>query len=485
MAKTEIPHDTDYYELAYAQISRGYIKVCVFSSVVGVIGIFGNLLSISFYRKQSRTNINLLILALSTVDLIMSLLSFAHVYQSLANIKLGSSILCKVMYGLCHWFGCLSILLVAVIAVERYRGITMQKISPNLSTRVKWVIAMCTMFTMVWAVKVVLLVDIIPVKYRFDDIFVNNSNTNLNICNTKDKSNETVISLVSSRRLFSTLSTHPVEVFEDISPRMSVTEATVAKIIKDPENLVITVYKCNFSRTLERKIYVLLNHISGVLFVATMVLIFLFCYSRVLRTLVLHRKLTKWLHEERNTAKKNVKNIPFSGYEPSHTKASHSEPIGLSSEAHSLAKHILRKEDNNDLNTIADCYSKSLKGSKIFVTSSVSKSDSRLWMSETVSPKPRRDNLKTSEIQITLAMITVSIIVLLTYVPYFFATIYIQNLSLESTPLDGTSMVMLGCAFLNSVVNCFVYCVFSSSYRDYVKSLLCLISQRVRQTFKT
>lgn len=61
MATTDSPYNSDYYELAYTHITRDYIKVCVFSSVIGVIGIFGNLLSVSFYLKQTKTTTNVLI----------------------------------------------------------------------------------------------------------------------------------------------------------------------------------------------------------------------------------------------------------------------------------------------------------------------------------------------------------------------------------------------------------------------------------------
>lgn len=492
MATEDVPNDIDYNELAYTQITRDYIKVCVFSSFIAVIGIFGNLLSASFYRKQSRTTINVLILSLSIVDFLVSLFSFAFVYHTIVNIKFRSRIACKAFYCVCYWFVGLSELLVAVIAVERYRGITvMQKRGRGASLRVKWVIATCTIFTMALSMKIPFLVDIIPVKYQFDDIFVNNLNTSQN--DIEKDLNETNFPVVSvSNSLFSTLSTRSVEFSKEISvsSRMLVTDVSIvtkSEMHTAPENLVITVYKCNFSRTEERKTYVLLNHVLSVLFIVTVILIFLFCYSNVLRTLVLHWKLTRWLHKEQDAARKNVLSTSSAGDETSSEKIPH---VGPMSEVHNESVCSVVKSDDIDLETSPGGHSsnrriKTVKDSKESVAGFVRSSCSGMWICETVISQPTRDTVKTSEVQITLAMVAVSLLLLISFVPYFYAIIYIQYLSSESSVLDWTSIMMFRCSFINSSLNCFVYYIFSSSYRAYVNSLLCLICQRVKRPLKT
>lgn len=96
----------------------------------------------------------------------MSLLSFAVVYESIANMKLKSSIACKVLYCLYYWLVSLSVVLVAVVAVERYRGVRMQKRSHIASPRVTWVIATCTAVMMVFSFKAFLTVGVNSVRYQ-------------------------------------------------------------------------------------------------------------------------------------------------------------------------------------------------------------------------------------------------------------------------------------------------------------------------------
>lgn len=472
MTTIEVRNYSEYYELAYQQITKDYIKVCVFLGIICVIGILGNSLTITFYLKQPKFTINVLILVLSFVDLKVSLLTFAMIYEHTANIKLESSIACRTMYFIYYWFIGLSISLVVFIAIERYRGICMQKRSHTASKRVKWVIASCSVVMMVISLRAFWTVDINPVKYQFHDIFIGHSTLSLN--NTTEELNSTVIPDVTSRSLF---------------PGIPRTDATESQNDNSPKNVEITVHICSFSRSEERKTYVVITHIFDVIFITTVIAIFIFCYSSVLKTLVIHRKMTKWLHEEQNMARNNARSKLSTSHETSTTgtEASHSEPVSVNGMEQRHFEHSVVTESNT-IETSSDSNNRrstSIKGSKESVTGSTWKSGPRLRTRETVSFNLHRDKVKASEVQITLAMFTVSILLLISFVPYFFAVIYIQYLSSEDAVFKGTTMIMIRCSMINSVLNCFVYYIFSSPYRVYVNSLLCFICQRIRQKVDT
>lgn len=93
--------------------------------------------------------------------------------------------------------------------------------------------------------------------------------------------------------------------------------------------------------------------------------------------------------------------------------------------------------------------------------------------------KSRGLNAKTSEIQITMAMLTVSVLLLLSFTPYFISSIYIQYMLTNESALNPAALFMIRCAFINSVLNCFVYYIFSQAYRVYVKNLFCKFCEKI------
>lgn len=306
---------------------------------------------------------------------------------------------------------------------------------------------------------------------------------------------------------------------------MDVTLANASKSFNNSNQKVIQVSICGFTRDPNRRVYVVSFHIGDVVFVSLVILNFLVCYSLVIRTLVIHMKTAGWLYQRDTTIKKKEKSVVSYDSQTCRTWSEKERYIAreADNQPEEMSGHSSYSVVEDDLAqtksiTMSENCSSNLKNVKTI--SCVSKPEEILpfeagaistWAPEirqaelsavnqsssrsVSSPKMKesnfdkmesKDNLETttngkgvksgyvamkrSERQITIAMLAISVALLISFVPYFIATIYIQFLSTEDNSLNGTAILMTRCAFINSIVNCFIYYVFSTPYRIYVNS---------------
>lgn len=315
---------------------------------------------------------------------------------------------------------------------------------------------------------------------------------------------------------------------------MDITLANVSKSFNNSKEKVIQVSICGFTRDSSRRVYVVSFHIGDVVFVSLVILNFIVCYSLVIRTLVIHMKTAGWLYQGDIKIKKKGKSVisyasqtcrNWSGKERYIVR----EPDNQLEEMSGHSSYSVVEDDLAQTKsiTMSENCSRNLKNVKtisyvskpeeilpseadeistwapeIREISAVNQSSSRSMSSpemkeSNLEKMESKDNLETttndkrvksgyvamkrSERQITIAMLAISVALLISFVPYFIATIYIQFLSIEDNSLNGTALLMTRCAFINSIVNCFIYYVFSTTYRIYVNntfSRICLLCKR-------
>lgn len=109
---------------AHRRKVKAHIPLLTFLSVIAVVGIIGNILTIIFYGfkirvKKSSTIVLITLLAL--FDLIVCFLCFTTIADVSVNILFTSDILCQVMYFFDHWIVVSSVFTLWIIAIDRYR----------------------------------------------------------------------------------------------------------------------------------------------------------------------------------------------------------------------------------------------------------------------------------------------------------------------------------------------------------------------------
>lgn len=142
-----IARESSEFERAYRQVLENFIPVVVYFTMIGITGVVGNLVTITFYWKDTRKAVNTFILGLAITDFCVSIVSFIGIAETVVNIKLESNFVCKTSFFLGYWFICLSISLILVIAIDRYRQIC----NPHRekTTKAKKVIAVTATVSMI------------------------------------------------------------------------------------------------------------------------------------------------------------------------------------------------------------------------------------------------------------------------------------------------------------------------------------------------
>lgn len=266
---------------------------------------------------------------------------------------------------------------------------------------------------------------------------------------------------------------------------------------------LILVSICSFTRDTNLNHYVMLFHICDVGVVSVVILNFLFCYTSVIRTLVVHINSARWLHQkESKTQKKdNVKqDVPGASISNEdsttrkklshvrrYTAQSEEPPVltgssvvknellelcltglndtkgegtvgsvccvsklatpteGKPMNARGQLSESLSSNSKPDISCDNPLYSKTpspgkLKNSKCVVIQSKATSEAQM-SAGTYKHGSSHVNMKRSEKQTTIAMLVVSVGLLISFVPYFISTISIQFLSTEDNSLNGLQIL--------------------------------------------
>lgn len=101
-----------------------YSPAIAFSAVIVALGIFGNILSATFYGFKTRKSVtNTLISALAFTDLITCLVLADEIIELCYTVTFRSVFGCKLMYFCNHWLVFCSALQLPLIAFDRYKRI--------------------------------------------------------------------------------------------------------------------------------------------------------------------------------------------------------------------------------------------------------------------------------------------------------------------------------------------------------------------------
>ena len=519
MEFTRSPMDGPVFEKAYHQVLDDFMKVTVFFAVVGVLGIFGNLLIITFYRKDTKQPINIFIIGLAITDLSVSCVAFVGIAESVLNIKLNSRIACKIFYFMYYWSVGLSITLVSIIALDRYRMICTPAKTPNTVSNVKKFIVGAILAMMIISFRSFLTVDTVTMKMKLSPGNVGQINTKTTQYQSTDK--PSAATMTTSVHVTTRLS-YPTEVSDstfvktvfttkeilqggfDNMTTMSLTSLnsinydTVTRnggnangsSSKGPVLLYVGI--CAFSKDPDLEGYVVVFHIGDLIYVSLIIIVIVFCYSNVIHTLMVHRKSTDWLRVDKKThtrlayiTEDNGKDEQ-TGNNATEKKAATTDRTHATIEnAHETsngqtAVECIKLEMETDLTSKYATLTSTQKpalSERIKSTNGEIKAKCQhiVVQAKNQNKKKRKVDVRTSEIQTTIAMFVVSMALLLSFVPYFISAIYFQllHVPVDDHELSGMVNLMIRFAFLNSSVNCFIYYICSTAYRKFINQLVC------------
>ncbi|KAH3752715.1 hypothetical protein DPMN_187341 [Dreissena polymorpha] len=101
-----------------------FLPATIFVSVVIVLGVLGNSMSLAFYGwKVAKTSTNFFICALSAVDLITCFVLLGEVIELCYVVNFPSVFLCKSLYFLNQWLVVTSGMMLFLVAMDRFRKI--------------------------------------------------------------------------------------------------------------------------------------------------------------------------------------------------------------------------------------------------------------------------------------------------------------------------------------------------------------------------
>ena len=108
----------------HKDVFQDYLPVIITLIFLAVIGVVGNAVTIKYYMsKDTRKPVIWLILSLAKTDFCVCLLLFAAAAELSVNILFRSAILCKIIYFLDYAIIYTSIMILALVSVDRYRKI--------------------------------------------------------------------------------------------------------------------------------------------------------------------------------------------------------------------------------------------------------------------------------------------------------------------------------------------------------------------------
>ena len=527
MEYTRSSREGPEFERAYQQVLDDFMTVIVFFAIVGVIGIFGNLLILKFYWKDTKQSINIFIIGLAITDLSVSCVAFVGIAESVLNIKLNSRIGCKLFYFFYYWCVGLSITLVSIIAFDRYRRICTPAKTQYAVSAVKKIFACAVLVWLMISLRAFLTVDLVTMKMTMSSGSTGQSNMGDTQYQSTDKPSAVTMtaSVHVTTSLSNTLQDHAIISATEVSDSTFVktvfrtketlqssfdtmTSATMsftslnsthdATVVRDCTNATgssltdhvdLYVGICAFSKDPDLEGYVVVFHIGDLIYVSLIIIVIVFCYTNVIHTLMVHRKSTDWLRVD----KKRRANITEDNAKDEQTQKMVTDKIAArtnctnetSENAHETSNGItavecITLEMETDLTSKSVTLSPNQKqevSERIKSTNDEIKAKGQPMVVLANNPKKnkRRIYIRTSEIQTTIAMCVVSMALLLSFVPYFISAIYFQllHVPVDGQELSGMVNLMIRFVFLNSSVNCFIYYIFSTAYRKFINKLLC------------
>ena len=156
-------------DLRRREIERN-IPLVVVVAIVLVLGIIGNLFSIVFYGfSKKRTVTNFLIAALALNDLLANFIFWDEIVIIFQSFTFTDKTGCKTVYFLNNWILINSVILLAVIAIDRYRRIC-HPFSKQISSRAACFIVLgVTMVTFCLTLRETFLADIVAKPVKMND----------------------------------------------------------------------------------------------------------------------------------------------------------------------------------------------------------------------------------------------------------------------------------------------------------------------------
>lgn len=182
--ETKDETDEALLELVQHNIFKRLLPVIVFLTVLSAAGIVGNSLAFVYYAFKSKQSSTVQLIAqLAIADFIVCILNFLNIIEMAVNVRNTQSFLCKLKHTIAFWAIACSILILWVIAIDRYRKICTPFGKQLTMPAVKYAVAGICVFGFFLSVRNVVNFDTVEVTVHVDE---SNKSVVGHYCTTQD-----------------------------------------------------------------------------------------------------------------------------------------------------------------------------------------------------------------------------------------------------------------------------------------------------------
>lgn len=416
-------------ELRRREVARN-IPLIVVVGIVLVLGIIGNAFSFAFYGfSRKRTVTNFLIAALALNDLTANIVFCDELALVLQSFTFRDRAGCKTVFVINNWILINSVVLLAVIAIDRYRRIC-HPFSRQMSKRVAWfAVVGVTVVTFCLTLREAFLAEIVKKSVKMND-------------------NSTV---------FGYFCTHTAD-------------KTYAQLITVSHVVNITLFFGS---------------------VIVMAVLYILVIRKVVKTKALLNVTCKSVFKKENsstsaatesTGVSDGGKTPQDSKDQSQTTSNAGSPILEKSDNSKMGQEtdilMTKREPVNE-----QCFSNNAALNNTSPdegnTEKKGVGDKKAIVSFQASSYEKTediDNVKNDygvEKSITKMIIVFSAASILSFVPYFAAMFMPRHVSTEDNLSNFSKKVARQFYMLNCVVNPYIMCYFNTSFRRFIKSFIC------------
>ena len=393
----------------HQKIFHGHIPIIIVLSVLSVVGIIGNTVTLVYYRiRGTKKTVNFLIASLAGIDLLVCAVLIVGITDIAYNVKFSSATLCKTAYFFIYGLIFISILILSLICIDRYRKICSPFNSQMSRTFAKRSVVFLCITAFTFASRAFVTYDV--VKVEIGNASINNS---------------------------------------------------------------IFAYQCETSDDPALEVVVRFFHYLDIVIIGIIFLVFVVTYTLVLRSLYLHVAsmkamgrsfaLSSQVHHVKTTEsypkKERIKS------EDEKMKVVHCEKskessiiTGVANGSTAIAGNSKASDATTDI-TINRIVNNNSDGETVTMSRNKDTDDTEPDSSRVVV-------LKKVEIQTTIMMVIVTVWFTLCFSLYFGS---IEQA--DVFPIASVAHLMQKCSFLNSVLNPAIYYMFNYDFRQFINNL--------------
>ena len=421
MNEGEVINDPALLQEKHKEKLMEFLPVIISLTLLGILGIVGNIFTIRFYSAQRRkSSTSIFIQYLGVIDLSVCILLFASIANLAVNVYFTVGILCGLMYFSLHSCIMASVLLLWIISIDRYLKVC-RPLGRQFSRR--------------WAMPVVVLVMIFSIATSITDSLIYDSVTV-----------DIKLYVQNNSRTFETAVVNNGTVKSNNNNSNNIYNNTWNAV-----PVILQGHYCTSTENSEYQFAVKIFGILDVIVIAIVLFTFIIAYGNVSHSLLQSSKLhTRSIYRSKQDPRTGSYANNFSSPKP---KSKRERTLSVMS--HSMPNIL--ESTNKDIT----------RNGSIDLHSLGQGSSSRTTNRSTHIFVNKRKG-RFTEGNVTVMMATVSLTLVISFIPYFIITGLRAVTTTTENELSVLQQLALRSPFLNSIINPIVFCIFNPRYRRFL-----------------